>query len=194
MIDDPKRSVCTTSADTTTPRRAAKPPDGRSAVMGVSARAPVPSALVYPIGRNESPRRWRRWVGAWRSWATATIVLGIVAAVIGFNGDASADDDTAVTDSVDTTSVEHGVSLQHGVSLHHGVSVVIPTHDRAAWLEVALKSVMSSPLISSPAQVIVVDDDSHDETPEVVRRWGARHVRVAVHSAARSRNAGWQQA
>jgi len=74
------------------------------------------------------------------------------------------------------------------------VSVVIPTHNRASQLEGALASVLASPLILSPAQVIVVDDDSRDRTPEVAHRHGARYVRVAAHSAAHSRNAGWKAA
>lgn len=69
--------------------------------------------------------------------------------------------------------------------------MVITTHDRAHELDVAIGSVVRSPLIESPEQVIVVDDDSHDRTPDVARRWHARYVRVATHSAGRSRNAGW---
>ena len=73
------------------------------------------------------------------------------------------------------------------------MSVVIPTHNRAAQMEVAVRSVLESPLISSPHQVIVVDDDSHDHTPDVVRRLGVRYVPSKGHSVARSRNAGWRR-
>ncbi len=49
------------------------------------------------------------------------------------------------------------------------VSVVIPTYNRAAMLREALKSVMSQTVM--PAEVVVVDDGSTDETPEVVREF-----------------------
>jgi glycosyltransferase involved in cell wall biosynthesis len=71
---------------------------------------------------------------------------------------------------------------------------VITTHDRAHLLDNAIRSVLSSPLIPSPTQVIVVDDDSTDATPEVVQSWGVRYLRIAAHSVASSRNAGWTRA
>src|SRR5262249_35986997 len=109
--------------------------------------------------------------------------LAVVAALVGVPGvDLSPDADAAVVDNVD---VRHD---------QHRVSVVIPTHNRAAQLEVALGSVMASPLISSPHQVIVVDDHARDPTPEIVRRWGVRYVPIIGNSVARSRNVGWHRA
>jgi glycosyltransferase involved in cell wall biosynthesis len=70
------------------------------------------------------------------------------------------------------------------------ISVVITTQDRATLLRKAIESVLPSPLISSPEQVIVVDDDSHDETEDVARQFGVRYVRIADHNTAHSRNAG----
>ncbi len=53
------------------------------------------------------------------------------------------------------------------------VSVVIPTYNRATLLRETLKSVISQTVM--PAEVVVVDDGSTDETPEVVREFeGAR--------------------
>ena len=74
------------------------------------------------------------------------------------------------------------------------VTVVVPTHNRASQLEVAVRSVLASPLICSPDQVIVVDDDSKDDTADVVRRLGVRHVPITGHSVAGNRNAGWRRA
>jgi glycosyltransferase involved in cell wall biosynthesis len=54
----------------------------------------------------------------------------------------------------------------------------------------AIESVLPSPLIASPEQITVIDDDSQDRTKEVVRKFGARYLRVAVHSAGASRNVG----
>jgi glycosyltransferase involved in cell wall biosynthesis len=122
-----------------------------------------------------------------RAWKLAVlafaILVGILAAQCGAAAAAPDNADNADIDSVDTEAGYDG-----------RISVVIPTHDRASQLEGAIASVLASPLILSPAQVIVVDDDSHDRTPQLVRRLGVRYLRVAGHSAARSRNAGWFQA
>ncbi|HEX8228904.1 MAG TPA: glycosyltransferase family A protein [Chloroflexia bacterium] len=49
------------------------------------------------------------------------------------------------------------------------VAVVIPTYNRAAMLRETLRSVMSQTIM--PAEVVVVDDGSTDDTPEVVREF-----------------------
>lgn len=49
------------------------------------------------------------------------------------------------------------------------VSVIIPAHDAAATLERTLLALRSQTL-AAPFEVIVVDDGSGDETPEIVRR------------------------
>ena len=56
------------------------------------------------------------------------------------------------------------------------VTVVIPAYNRSAQLERALRSV-SSQRPRGPAETIVVDDASTDDTPEVARAWGARLIR-----------------
>lgn len=55
-----------------------------------------------------------------------------------------------------------------------GISVVIPTKDRARLLEQTLRSIGEQTL--SASEVIVADDGSTDDTEEVVRAAGARHV------------------
>ena len=70
------------------------------------------------------------------------------------------------------------------------ISVVIPTHDRAELLQGAIESVKASPLIASPRQIVVVDDDSCDHTSEVAQQLGVTYVPVVCHSPAGSRNAG----
>jgi glycosyltransferase involved in cell wall biosynthesis len=57
-------------------------------------------------------------------------------------------------------------------------------------LHEAIESVLPSPLIESPDQIVVVDDDSRDGTSAVVRELGVKSVRVTCRSAAGSRNAG----
>ena len=71
----------------------------------------------------------------------------------------------------------------------HAISVVIPTHNRAQWLAGAIESTLKSPLIE-PNRVIVVDDDSKDNTEEVARSYGVTYLRGAFKGASGARNAG----
>jgi glycosyltransferase involved in cell wall biosynthesis len=65
------------------------------------------------------------------------------------------------------------------------VSVVVPTRDRAGYLDVTLTSLLDQDF-SEPYEVIVVDDGSRDTTQDVVRRHG---VRSLVHEPPRGPNA-----
>ena len=65
------------------------------------------------------------------------------------------------------------------------MSVVVPTSNRAAYLEVALESIRAQDL-EAPCEVIVVDDASTDSTPEVAAGFGARVIR---HEEPRGPNA-----
>jgi glycosyltransferase involved in cell wall biosynthesis len=72
------------------------------------------------------------------------------------------------------------------------VSVVIPTHDRRAWLELTLRSVLRQH--HDDLEVIVVDDGSTDDTAETLAGLSDPRVRVIRHDAPRgvgaSRNDG----
>jgi glycosyltransferase involved in cell wall biosynthesis len=70
------------------------------------------------------------------------------------------------------------------------LTVVITTRDRAPLLAGAIESVLRSPLVGSPADVLVVDDESGDETPEVARRLGVRYHRAACGRCSVARNTG----
>ncbi|HEY8648541.1 MAG TPA: glycosyltransferase family 2 protein [Candidatus Limnocylindria bacterium] len=70
------------------------------------------------------------------------------------------------------------------------LTVIIPTRDRAAQLRGAIRSVLASPLVRSPGDIIVVDDGSRDETPAVVAELGVRYVAVSSGGPSGSRNAG----
>jgi glycosyltransferase involved in cell wall biosynthesis len=72
------------------------------------------------------------------------------------------------------------------VSAEPAVSVVVPTRNRAAYLEVALASIRSQDL-DEPYEVIVVDDGSTDATAAVAARAGASLIR---HDDPRGPNAG----
>ena len=65
------------------------------------------------------------------------------------------------------------------------VSVVVPTRDRAGYLDVTLTSLADQDF-AEPYEVIVVDDGSRDSTAEVISRHG---VRWLVHDPPRGPNA-----
>lgn len=74
-------------------------------------------------------------------------------------------------------------------AIHAGeVAVVVTSHGKSAWLEETLASVAVQ--TARPAEVIVVEDASSDETQEVTLRFGARYERVDYRSPARARNRG----
>src|SRR5216117_2935019 len=61
------------------------------------------------------------------------------------------------------------------------VSVVVPTRDRAGYLDVTLSSLADQDF-AEPYEVIVVDDGSRDSTRDVIARHG---VRSLVHDPPR---------
>jgi glycosyltransferase involved in cell wall biosynthesis len=75
-----------------------------------------------------------------------------------------------------------------------GFSIIIPTYNRAAFIERAIDSVLSQ--IRPADEVIVVDDGSDDETPYILGKLGDRItvIRSARSGAGRARNLGLQRA
>lgn len=74
------------------------------------------------------------------------------------------------------------------------VSVVVPTRNRSAYLQVALESLATQDL-DEPWEVIVVDDASGDSTPDVARGAGVVHLREpAPRGANAARNRGAREA
>ena len=71
------------------------------------------------------------------------------------------------------------------MAVQPAVSIVIPTRNRARYLEVALRSLMAQDL-DGPFEVVVVDDASADDTGAVAGRLGAT---ILVHEDARGPNA-----
>lgn len=73
------------------------------------------------------------------------------------------------------------------------ISVVIPTYNRAAWVGRAVRSAFRA---GGDVEVVVVDDASTDETPEVCRALeGIRYLRLPYNSGlAHARNAGIDEA
>jgi GT2 family glycosyltransferase len=68
--------------------------------------------------------------------------------------------------------------------------VVVPTRDRAGYLQVTLDSLAAQQL-AAPYEVVVVDDGSADGTPELIARAGVRSLRNdPARGANAARNAG----
>lgn len=76
------------------------------------------------------------------------------------------------------------------------VSVIIPTHNRAAFLQAAIQSVLNQTF--QDFEIIVVDDASKDETGEVVRSFTDQRIRYIRHETNKgqgaTRNAGLRHA
>jgi succinoglycan biosynthesis protein ExoO len=74
------------------------------------------------------------------------------------------------------------------------ISVVIPCHNAGPWIAGALQSVVAQKF--PPHEIIVIDDNSTDDSLEQVQKSGAtaRVLRVKEGNAAAARNAGIQAA
>lgn len=70
------------------------------------------------------------------------------------------------------------------------VTVVVATHGRADVLVEALDAIDGQTL--DGAQVVVVDDESPDATPDVLRQRRVRWLRVSRRGPGRARDAGWR--
>ena len=72
----------------------------------------------------------------------------------------------------------------------HTVSVVIPCYKQAHFLGEAIESVLTQ---SYPAEIVVVDDGSPDNTAEVAARYPrVRYIRQENRGLAQSRNSGFR--
>lgn len=75
------------------------------------------------------------------------------------------------------------------------VSFVIPAHNESSYLKKTLQQLHSSAqLLELNYEVIVVDDDSSDDTGEIATSNGARSLRVKLRNIGAVRNAGAREA
>lgn len=71
------------------------------------------------------------------------------------------------------------------------ISFIVPAHNEARWLGATLESIgKSASGLSERFEIIVVDDDSTDDTAGIARRGGAVLVQVQYRQIAAVRNAG----
>jgi glycosyltransferase involved in cell wall biosynthesis len=72
--------------------------------------------------------------------------------------------------------------------LQHLVTVIVPCYNGAAFLEEALRSAVAQ---SYPeVEIIVVDDGSTDNSPEIAQRFPVRYIRQENRGLSEARNAG----
>src|SRR5713226_3489906 len=70
------------------------------------------------------------------------------------------------------------------------VSVIIPTKNRSHLLAEALASVLGEATRRVRLEAIVADNGSLDDTKEIAKEFGVRHIEVSKPGAAATRNAG----
>ena len=70
------------------------------------------------------------------------------------------------------------------------ISVIVPTYNRARLIATTLESIVTQSC--TPAEVIVVDDGSSDDTEAIVRAFGAavKYIRIDNSGPCRARNVG----
>jgi glycosyltransferase involved in cell wall biosynthesis len=59
-----------------------------------------------------------------------------------------------------------------------GISIILPTYNRAKLLPRAIKSVLGQSYTNW--ELIIIDDASTDETPEITKKWATKDERVTV--------------
>ena len=76
-----------------------------------------------------------------------------------------------------------------GTDIHY--SVIIPAYNEEAFLPATLASLhLAMKTIPGQGEIIVVDNDSTDNTAEIARKYGARVVFESFRQIARARNSG----
>lgn len=87
--------------------------------------------------------------------------------------------------------VDVAPAVDAGPAALPSISVIVPTKDRAAELEDCLAALFAVDYRQEGFEVIVVDDGSRDETPDVARRYPCRYLaNDRNHGQSYSRNAG----
>lgn len=71
------------------------------------------------------------------------------------------------------------------------LSVVIVTYNRGNDLKESLKAILE--LNIPPLEIIVVDSNSTDSTPQIVRNYPVRFINIKQKSMVVARNVGWRQ-
>jgi glycosyltransferase involved in cell wall biosynthesis len=94
-----------------------------------------------------------------------------------------------------TTLSESNTTTQHGrKQAAYLVSVIITTRNRSRFVKKAIESVLTVQVQKFDIEIIVVDDGSTDDTPEVLKQYPVMHVRTGGIGMANARNTGLRAA
>ena len=77
-----------------------------------------------------------------------------------------------------------------GAPDHPRFSVVVPAYNEAGYVEAALRSLQQQQPVPGGHEVIVVDNNSTDDTADVAARWGARVVHESQPGVCAARQRG----
>jgi len=77
------------------------------------------------------------------------------------------------------------VSQVASIARQEGITVVVPIHNAEQFLDETLRSIVDQEY--SPAQIVVVDDGSHDASAAIVRRWIAKDPIIELVSVGTAR-------
>ena len=75
-------------------------------------------------------------------------------------------------------------SKQEGSTSHIGLSVVLPTFNEGGSIRQVIESLLHL-RTDHPLEILIVDDDSRDGTPDVVRVFGPQGSQDSDYSAGR---------
>ena len=98
------------------------------------------------------------------------------------------------SDSPPDSPSQSGKSTSPGSAADMKVTVIIPTYNRAKYIRDAVDSALNQ--THPPHEVLVIDDGSTDETPEILARYQApvRVIRQVNRGRSAARNVGLDQA
>lgn len=77
---------------------------------------------------------------------------------------------------------------------NHFISIVVPAYNEEKYIENCLKSLQSQDYPKDKYEVIVVDNNSIDDTAKIVKKYGARLIGCQVQGVAAARQVGGQAA
>ena len=94
-----------------------------------------------------------------------------------------------------TTLIQDNMTDQHSQSqAEYLVSVIITTRNRSKYHKEAINSVLAVQSHKFDTEIIVVDDGSTDNTPELLKQYPVVHLRTAGIGMANARNTGLKAA
>jgi glycosyltransferase involved in cell wall biosynthesis len=146
-------------------------------------------AMIFGIGLGLVADEFLYWtLGRFNYWSyancagTLLIALGLLAAVYYTLGSNSSDDaDVPPFDKSNSNNLAHPL-----------ISIVIPAHNEEQFLPETLRAIKA--LNYKNFEVIVVDNNSTDETAQIAKDYGAKLITESIKGVAAARHTGFMVA